>query len=255
MPKTICCKKTKCSSSSSSHEVNRCICKCVKECKEKYCKAKYKKLANKLLSTGLIQDSCTYARNTLANTLSGDKFSWLNNYLSNNTSGPVSYTDLAPSTYSNEASFVTNDPTKSNYVFCISWTEDDFNNPTQGVYNGIPLVHPILQFILPLGAASFGTSSFAQISAATEVYFPATYQYVQSYVAAIAGALGALPLNQVMLGEPNVPLFTLASVSFTDENGLTTTKTTKVGVVKNTYFVSGQEQSIYYVYGYGFNDC
>jgi hypothetical protein len=245
-------KSNKCCPSSKSHN-NSCVENCVKQCKEQYCKAKYVKLANKLLKTGLIQDSCNYSADRFLDTVAGGKWNWLNTFLINNANPTVSssnldYGNLAPASYGSENAFVAVDPTESNFVFALQYNSDDLLNPTSSAGNGIPLVQDIFQYVYNIssltsppgtnyGAATFGTSSLTDIlnfASTTSAYngYPALYSYTQAYISAMQQIIAQLPVNQVINGNPGVPLVVEANYTVNNASNVSVNQVARVGLIK-----------------------
>lgn len=234
-----CCNSTK-------HDSN-CVKSCVEHeiifCKEKCCKAKYVKLAEKLLKTGLLVDSCTYNRDVFTNVVAGSKFEWLNSYLINSDDP----TDFSPASYGSENAFRTVDPTLDEYIFLVSVTQNALLNPTSQAGTAIPLVQDVLQYIL--GAKNFGTNSLNQIIA-NPANSAATKGYAVVFTNAIRSA-GNAPVNQVIIGAPNIPLFCENIYNITLVDGSIISKVSKIGLIKKD--VEGDIK--YYIYGVGHRVC
>lgn len=241
MPKSKnCCNSTK----SDSHCVKSCVEHEVQYCKEKCCKAKYVKLAEKLLKTGLLVDSCTYNKDVFTNVVAGSKFEWLNTYLINDST-PITSSDLVPAGYGNESAFRAVDPTLTNYVFAFLTTQDILLNPTSQAGNVIPLVQDVLQDIL--GVDNFGTDTLNDMIEISSGNSSDAIAYATAYIVTVKQLIDILPVNQVIAGSANVPLFVEAEFVAPGADGIPVNMVAKVGIIKKS--------TSYFIYGLGHTVC
>lgn len=264
-------KSNKCCPSSKSHN-GSCVEKCVKECKEAYCRAKYEKLAVKLLKTGLIQDSCNYAADRNLDVVAGAKFQWLNVQLINEASSP-SAADLAPAGYGSVAAFQAVDPTLSNYVFALSYSQTALLNATlTGAGQGVPLVQDILEdyygvglgyLTAPPGTAplpTWGTSNLTNIAdfattTASAAGYPALAAYTNAYITAMQQIIAALPVTQAIAGPLNVPLFNDVTFTVNSANNEPVTQVATVGIIRLQDATTVTTDDVFIIYGVTRNAC
>jgi hypothetical protein len=252
MPKTH-----KCCPSSKSHN-RSCVEKCVKECKEVYCRAKYEKLAAKLLRTGLIQDSCNYSADRNLDTIAGAKWNWLNNFLIANSGfnptaaylDPTAVANLAPASYGSVNAFQSVDPTLSNFVFALEYTEANLLNATlTGAGQGVPLVQDILQdyygvglgtLTTPPGTATppvFGVANLTAINnfaTPTGAFngYPELATYTQAYIAAMQQIIAQLPVNQAIVGATGIPLIVDVTYTVNNASNVSVNQVARVGIIQ-----------------------
>jgi hypothetical protein len=262
MPKSKKCRE----SNSNSNYIKNCVKNSIQNCKLAYCNSKYEKLANKLLATGLIQDSCNYNADRLADTVAGSKWQWLNTFLINSSSAP-NVTELVPASYGSIASFQAVEPSLSDYVFAIKYTDDNNSLLNNTIFNaglGVPILQDIFEYYYSVNSLTapplnstivFGTSTLNEMLSATIPASPPNNGepnlavYIQGYINAINQIINQLPIAQLLaLNNSNQPL--VVSVSYTENSpidGSIVNKVATVGIIL--------VDSSYIIYGYCRNDC